>query len=297
MKIAITGATGLVGSQLSPFLSTGGHDVVAISRGPAGPRTIHWDVETKQIDAAALEGLDVVVHLAGENLASRWTLEKKRKIRDSRVEGTQFLSEQLAKLQQPPKVLVCASAMGYYGDRGDELLSESSPAGRGFLAGVCKAWEAAADPAREAGIRVVHARFGLILSPRGGALKTMLLPFRLGLGGPIGNGQQYWSWISLDDVVGSLHHLMMHEQLAGPVNVCAPRPVTNREFTKTLGKVLGRPTVLTVPKFAARAALGEMADEMLLSSMRMEPQVLQETGYEFRDVDLELCLRKLLGRK
>ena len=297
MKIAITGATGLVGSQLSPFLSTCGHDVVAISRGPPGPGTIHWDVETKQIDAAALEGLDVVVHLAGENLASRWTLEKKRKIRDSRVEGTQFLSEQLAKLQQPPKVLVCASAMGYYGDRGDELLSESSPAGRGFLAGVCKAWEAAADPAREARIRVVHARFGLILSPRGGALKTMLLPFRLGLGGPIGNGRQYWSWISLDDVVESLHHLILHEQIAGPVNICAPRPVTNYEFTKTLGKVLGRPTVLAVPKFAVRTTLGEMADEMLLSSMRMEPQVLQETGYEFRDVDLELCLRKLLGRK
>ncbi|GAA4442576.1 TIGR01777 family oxidoreductase [Bremerella cremea] len=296
MKIAITGASGLVGSQLAPFLTTGGHEVVSISRS-AGENTIQWDIKNQQIDAAALEGIDAVIHLAGESVVGRWTDKKKEAIRRSRVDGTTLLAKTLAGLQTPPKVLVCASAMGFYGDRGDEILTESSPAGDGFLADVCQEWEASADPARQAGIRVAHARLGIVLSPKGGALKQMLTPFKLGVGGKIGNGKQWWSWISLDDVIGALHHIMMNETIHGPVNLTAPKAMTNLEFTKVLGSVLSRPTFLPVPAFAAKLALGEMADEMLLSSCRMEPKVLESTTYPFRDPNLERCLRKLLGRQ
>ncbi|MBA2117772.1 TIGR01777 family oxidoreductase [Bremerella alba] len=296
MKIAISGASGLVGSQLGPFLTTGGHEVAKISRS-AGENTIQWDIKNQEIDSTKLEGLDAVIHLAGESVAARWTDKKKQAIINSRVDGTRLLSESLAKLKNPPKVMVCASAMGFYGDRGDEILSEGSPPGDGFLADVCQAWEEAAQPARDAGIRVVHARIGIVLSPKGGALAQMLTPFKLGVGGQIGSGKQWWSWISLDDVVGALHHLTMNDQIRGPVNLCAPKAVTNHDFTKTLGQVISRPTFLAVPEFAAKLAMGQMADEMLLSSCRMEPKVLEETEYSFRDPHLERCLRKLLGRQ
>ncbi|RCS44706.1 TIGR01777 family protein [Bremerella cremea] len=296
MKIAITGASGLVGSQLAPFLSTGGHEVVEISRS-AGPHTIQWDIKNQQIDTTALEGLDAVIHLAGESIVGRWTEQKKQAIRQSRVAGTKLISESLAKLKNPPKVLVCASAMGFYGDRDDEILTEEAPPGQGFLPEVCQQWEAAADPAREAGIRVAHARLGMVLSPKGGALAQMLTPFKFALGGRISSGKQYWSWISLDDVVGGLHHLVMNDAIHGPVNLSSPKPVTNQEFTKTLGRVLSRPTPFPVPKFALHMLLGEMADDLLLASCHMQPQVLETTGYTFRDGQLERCLRRLLGRQ
>lgn len=295
MKIAITGASGLVGSQLAPFLSTGGHEVVKVSRSD-GPNTIRWDIKNHEIDVAALEGIDAVIHLAGENIVGRWTDSKKQAIRQSRVEGTKLLSETLAKLQNPPKALVCASAMGFYGDRGDEILTENSPAGEGFLPDVCQEWEAAANPARDAGIRVAHARLGMVLSPKGGALAQMLTPFKFAVGGRVGSGKQYWSWISLDDVIGGLHHILMNDSIHGPVNLSSPKPVTNREFTQILGKVLSRPTPFPVPEFALHMLLGEMADDLLLASCRMEPTVLETSDYHFRDPQLERCLRRILGR-
>lgn len=297
MKIAISGATGFVGSRLAQFLTSGGHEVLAISRGAGGSRTIQWDIDHHQLDGAQLEGVDAVIHLAGESIAGRWTGAKKKAIHQSRIEGTQLLTETVAKLNTPPQVLISASAMGYYGDRGSEILTETAPPGQGFLANICTAWEEAAEPARQAGVRVAHTRLGLVLSPKGHGLKEMLLPFRLGLGGTVGSGQQYMSWISIDDAIGSLHHILNHDQLRGPVNLCAPQAVTNREFTKALGEVLARPTLCNVPAFALRAVLGEMADEMLLSSIRMEPKVLQESGYVFRDPDLRQCLQRLLGRQ
>jgi uncharacterized protein (TIGR01777 family) len=298
MKIAITGCNGLIGRALAAFLSTGGHDVVRVVRkqGRAADDEIRWDPAAGRLDASALEGIDAVVHLAGESIASRWTAAKKAAIRNSRVDGTRLLAGKLAELSRPPKTLVCASAIGYYGDRGSTVLEEDAAPGGGFLAEVCREWEAAADPARQAGIRVAHPRFGVVLSPAGGALATLLTPFRLGLGGVVGSGDQYMSWIALDDVVGALHHTLMTAELAGAVNVAAPHPVTNREFTRTLGEVLSRPTILPLPAFAARLALGEMADELLLSSTRVAPARLAATGYEFRFPELENALRHLLGR-
>jgi hypothetical protein len=237
------------------------------------------------------------VHLAGENIAAgRWTVEKKARIRDSRVKGTKTLCEALAQLSQPPKVLVSASAIGYYGDRGAELLWENSALGTGFLAEVCQAWEEATRPAMEKGIRVVLLRIGVVLSPAGGALAKMLLPFKLGLGGIIGSGKQYMSWIALDDVVGTIDHVLITDTLQGPVNAVAPHPVTNSEFTKTLRRVLRRPTLFPMPAFAARLAFGEMADELLLASTRVEPKRLIATEYRFRYPELEDALRHLLGR-
>jgi uncharacterized protein (TIGR01777 family) len=236
------------------------------------------------------------VHLAGENIASgRWTAEKKARIRDSRVNGTRRLSEALAQLSVPPKVLVSASAVGYYGNRGDEILREDSPSGSGFLAGVCRAWEAATEPATQKGIRTVILRNGVALSPNGGILAKILLPFKMGAGGVVGGGKQYLSWIALDDMVEAIHHVLITGSMQGPVNIVAPYPVTNQEFTKTLGHVLGRPTLVPVPAFAARLAFGEMADELLLASARVEPSRLLATGYTFRYPDLEGALRHLLG--
>ncbi|MBM4069718.1 MAG: TIGR01777 family protein [Planctomycetes bacterium] len=299
MKVAITGSTGLVGSALVPLLSTGGHNVVRLVRSADGSRAgeVAWDPATGRIDADGLEGLDGVVHLAGENIAARrWNAEQKARIRDSRVQGTTLLCETLAKLRQPPRVLISASAIGFYGNRGDEPLHEASGNGGGFLPEVCREWEAATQPAAKAGIRVVHLRFGIILSPRGGALAKMLTPFRLGLGGRIGSGQQWMSWIALDDVVGSIYHALATESLRGPVNVVAPRPVQNREFTRTLGRVLWRPTLFPMPGFMARLAFGEMADELLLASARVSPQALLDSGYWFLYSDLESALRHLLGK-
>jgi uncharacterized protein (TIGR01777 family) len=295
MKVLISGATGLVGSALVPFLTTGGHEAARLSR-RAGPEDVAWDPVARELDAGALEGMDGVVHLAGENIAGRWTAARKERIRRSRIDGTRLLAERLASLDRKPRVLVCASAIGYYGDRGDEILREDSPAGSGFLAEVCREWEAAAEPARRAGIRVVHLRFGVILTSAGGALAQMLTPFRMGLGGRVGSGRQYLSWVSLDDAVGAIHHALTREGLHGPVNVVAPRPVTNLELTRTLGRVLSRPTLFPLPAFAARLVFGEMADALLLASARVVPERLQAAGYEFRHPDLEGALRHVLGR-
>lgn len=297
MHIAVTGASGLVGSELLPLLTTGGHEVTRVVRGEAGKGEVRWDPSADSFNASSLDGVDAVVHLAGENIAAgRWTMALKQRIRNSRVHGTRILCRALARMQTPPKVLVAASAIGFYGNRGDEMLDESSAAGEGFLSAVCEAWEAAAQPAKETGIRVVHVRIGVVLSPKGGALAKMLTPFKLGVGGIIGNGRQYWSWISIDDVASAIHHAMMTDSLSGPVNATGPNPSTNRQFTKTLGRVLGRPTILPMPALAAKLAFGEMANDLLLASTRVEPTKLLESGYQFHQPALEKTLRHLLGR-
>jgi len=302
-RVAITGMSGMVGATLARVLSTGGHAPIAVVRDGSDPPgaardAVRWDIAAGTIDAAALESLDAVVHLAGEPIAGeRWTPEKKRRILDSRVEGTGLLARALARLERPPRVLVCASAVGFYGDRGDRRLDEASAAGDGFLADVVRAWEEAAEPARVAGIRVVHLRLGLVLWPAGGALERLLLPARAGFGGRLGSGRQWWSWVGLDDVVGAVLHAIATDRLAGPVNVAAPNPVTNAEFTEVLARVLNRPALLPAPAVALRAVLGgEAADELLLSSARVLPSALERSGYVFSDPVLEAALRHQLGR-
>ncbi|MCX5662319.1 MAG: TIGR01777 family oxidoreductase [Planctomycetota bacterium] len=308
MHIAITGSTGLVGSALADFLTAGGHRVVRLVRGAGAPRhaaqdhvateQVRWDPAAGTIDAAALEGLDAVVHLGGAGIADgRLDAAHLARVRDSRVDGTALLARALASMRHPPRALIVASAVGYYGDRGEEKLTEASPPGnRGLLAPICLEWENAADPARRAGLRVAHLRLGVVLSPRGGALAKMLTPFKLGLGGVIGPGTQYWSWISLDDAVGAFHHALTRDDLAGPVNAVSPHPVTNREFTRALGRVLRRPTILPLPGFVARLALGAAADELLLASARVVPARLLADGFQFRDPGLEPALARMLGR-
>jgi len=248
------------------------------------------------VDESGLKGLDAVIHLAGENVIGRWTKRKKERIKDSRVIGTRLLSESLARLGDPPHVLVCASAIGYYGDRGEAVLDERLPPGEGFLSEVCREWEAAADPARQKGIRVVHLRLGMVLSADGGALARMLPLFRIGLGGRIGGGDQYWSPIAIDDVLGAIMHVIGTEGLEGAVNAVAPNPVTNSEFAETLGRVLSRPTLASTPAFVARLLLGEAADEFLLTSTRVVPRRLLETGYRFQFPELEGALHHVLGK-
>jgi uncharacterized protein (TIGR01777 family) len=299
MNILVTGSTGLVGSAVVAFLTSGGHQVARLVRAAPTPGAaeIYWDPHAKTITTPALEGLDAVVHLAGENIATgRWNPAKKRRIRDSRVQGTRLLCDALAQLVEPPKVLVSASAIGYYGDRGERIMQEESRPGSDFLAEVCQAWEAATAPAEERGIRVVQLRIGVVLTPAGGALHQMLTPFKLGIGGIIGNGQQYMSWIALDDVVGIIHHVLTTDTLQGPVNAVSPNPVTNQEFTQALGQVLKRPTVLWMPSLFARIRFGEMADALLLSSTRVEPAQLSHSGYEFQFPELDGALRHVLGK-
>src|SRR5918997_1661859 len=297
MKVLISGATGLIGSALIPELESGGHQTTRLTRSPRSGGDVRWSPDAGEIDVSRLEGHDAVVHLAGESIGEgRWTREKKRRILESRTRGTRLLAEKVANLSEPPRVMVGASAVGYYGDRGNELLREDSGPGNNFLAEVCQVWEKAADPAREAGIRVVHTRFGVVLSPKGGALGTTLPIFKLGGGGRIGSGRQYWSWVALDDVVGSIIHALENDSVEGPVNVGSPDPLTNAEYTKVLGKVLNRPTVFPLPAPAARLMLGEITDELLLASARVEPVRLQEAGYYFRHPELEGALRHLLGR-
>lgn len=299
MRVAITGSTGLVGSEVVEYLSSGGHDVVRlVRRAPApGENAVRWDPVRGEVDPAGLEGLDAVIHLAGENVGSgRWTVARKAAIRDSRVNGTRTLCGALAGLARPPETLVCASAIGIYGDRGEETLNEESPAGSGFLADVCREWEAASSPAVRKGIRVVTLRIGMVLSSKGGALPRMLPLFRAGLGGVIGGGRQHVSWVALDDLPLVLLHALQRGDLSGPVNAVAPHPVTNRQFTQALGKALSRPTPLPVPAFALRVAVGrEMADALLLASARAVPRRLEETGYRFRFPELPAALRHLLA--
>jgi hypothetical protein len=302
MRVAITGSTGLVGSEVVTVLSAAGHDVVRLVRrvpAPGEKAVLRWDPMKGEVDAAGLEGLDAVVHLAGENIASgRWNAARKAAIRDSRVIGTRLLCEALAGLARPPKTIVCASAIGYYGDAGEDALTEESPAGPGFLPEVCREWEAASGPAARKGIRVVVLRIGVVLSPNGGALSRMLPLFRKGLGGVIGSGRQFVSWVALDDLPLIILHALQCGFLRGPVNAVAPRPVTNREFTEALGKALSRPTPLPVPAFALRLAVGgEMADALLLASARVVPCRLEETGYRFRFPELGGALRHLLRRQ
>jgi uncharacterized protein (TIGR01777 family) len=269
---------------------------VPVVREQAGEGEIRWSVTEQAIDASAFEGVDTVVHLAGESLNQRWTEETKRRIVDSRVKGTRLIAETLAGLEDGPRTLISASAVGYYGNRGNEMLDESGAPGDTFLAEVCKKWEAAADPAREAGVRVVHLRFGVILTPKGGALKKMLPVFKMGIGGSLGGGDQYMSWVALDDVVGAIYHTMFTPELVGPVNVCAPKPVTNAEFTEILGDVLGRPTFMKVPGLAIKAMFGEMGEETVLEGQRVFPRRLLDSGFVFEFSDLESALRHELGK-
>ena len=300
MRIAVTGSTGLLGSALVRRIRDAGHDeVVRVVRGgaPAGEKAIRWDPDRGSIDAAGFEGIDAVVHLAGENIGGgRWTASRKAAIRDSRVKGTSLLCEALAGCSHPPKTLISASAIGYYGDRGDELLTEDSPPGTGFLSEVCREWESACEPAARRGIRVVVLRNGMVLSRQGGALGRMLPVFRAGLGGILGSGRQYVSWVALDDHAGIVLHALARETLRGPVNAVAPRPVTNRELAETLARRLSRPAVVPTPAFVLRIVLGEMADALLLSGARVACRRLEESGYRFLHPELEGALRHLLSR-
>jgi uncharacterized protein len=300
MKILVTGSSGLVGSALVPSLKAKGHEVIRLVRSEPKDSSseVYWNPEKGILSTDALEGLDGVVHLAGDNLAKgRWTDEKKRRIRESRVKGTTLLSETLAKLERKPEVLVSASAIGFYGNRADEILDERSASGEDFLAEVCRAWELSTQSAAQSGVRVVHLRFGVILSGEGGALKKMLLPFRMGVGGKLGDGKQYMSWIAIDDAVGAIEHALVNDDLRGAVNTVAPEAVTNYEFTKAMGRTLSRPTIFPVPKFAARLAFGEMADATLLTSQRVEPARLKETGFVFKYPKLEDALRHVIEKQ
>ena len=297
LRIAITGASGLIGTSLTSLLRAAGHAAIPLVRRAPAHGEIGWDPAAGRIDSAALEGLDAVVHLAGESIGDRrWTAAQKRRILESRTQGTGLLAGALARLTRPPAVLVSASAIGFYGDRGDERLDERSSAGEGFLPLVTRAWEAATAPAEAAGIRVVRTRFGIVLSADGGALARMLPPFRAGLGGRLGGGDQYMSPVSLDDLVAAVHHCLLRGELRGPVNVTCPEPVTNRVFTRTLGAALHRPAVFAVPRFALRLAMGEMVDELLFASARVEPAALLASGYRFRHPTVESALRHVLAR-
>lgn len=297
MKILVSGASGLVGTALVGELRREGHEVLRlVRRVPSSGDEVRWDASSGIEGAEALE-VDAVVHLAGESIAEgRWTADKKRRILESRTRGTQALCESLARMKRRPSVLVSASAIGFYGDRGSEVLTEESSSGDNFVAEVCRGWESATELASQAGIRVVHLRIGVVLAGQGGALKKMLLPFLMGAGGKLGSGDQYMSWVGLDDVVGAIRHCIAHEELSGPVNATAPGAVTNSEYTKTLGRVLRRPTIAPMPAFAARLVFGQMADELLLASARVRPTRLEESGYAFRAPELESCLRIALNR-
>ncbi|MBD3336439.1 MAG: TIGR01777 family protein [Candidatus Eisenbacteria bacterium] len=297
LRVAISGASGLIGSALRHFLSAGGHEVLALVRRPArNSSEISWDPRGGHVETERLEGLDGLVHLAGENIGSGlWTAARKRRILRSRVDGTRLLAEAVARLESPPRIFLHASGADYYGDRGEERITEESGPGSGFLAEVCRQWEAAAEPARRAGVRVIPVRFGMVLSAAGGAL-TLLLPlYRLGLGATIGSGRQFMSWIGRDDLVGVLHELLWSEALSGPVNGVAPQSLPQREFSRTLASVLHRPHFLRVPAFAIRLALGEMGETLVLHGARIEPARLMERGFAFRHPRLDDALRYELG--
>ena len=297
-RILVSGSRGLVGSELVSFLRAGGHDVSRLIRSEARREAgdIAWNPSVGVTHPVSVEGVDAIIHLAGEPIFGRWTEHRMAQIRDSRVNGTRTLCESVAKLSHPPRVIICASAVGVYGERGDEILTEASAPGNGFLSAVAQEWEEATASARAAGIRVVHARFGMIMTARGGALAVMRLPFSLGLGGPLGSGKQWMSWIGLDDTVYALYHLLMDDGVVGPVNVVSPQPVTNAEFTATLARVMRRPAFLPAPEFALRAIFGQLVENALVASHRALPTRLLSRGYTFAHPTLETALRHTLGR-
>lgn len=293
-KVLVSGVSGPIGAALLASLPRGAWSVTRLVRGPASNETqVSWDL-AKPIAPETVSRFDAVIHLAGETIFGRWTAPKKQSIRDSRVEGTRNLAQALAQAEEKPKVFICASAVGYYGNRGDEPLTEESAPGKGFLPEVCEQWEEATTAAVQADIRTAHLRTGIVLSPKGGALGAMLLPFKLGLGGRIGNGKQWMSWIHVQDMVGAIHHILKNDLLQGPVNMVAPKPVTNAEFTKTLGSVLSRPAILPMPALAVKAVFGEMGEELLLGSQKVEPCRLIASGYPFRFRELRPALEALL---
>jgi uncharacterized protein (TIGR01777 family) len=300
MRVLVSGSSGLIGSALIPLLRQEGHAVGRLVRtgGVLQPGDVAWSPvpgDRGTIDRSALEGVEAIVHLAGESIFGRWISRKKRRIAESRVAGTTLLARALAGLARKPRVLVSASGAHFYGDRGVESLTEESAAGRGFLAETCQAWEAATRPAADAGIRVVRLRSGVVLSPAGGVLRVLLLPFRLGLGGPIGRGRAYWSWIGLPDLIRAIRFALEHNELAGPVNTATPNPVTNAEFSRTLARVLRRPAWFPVPPAGLRLVFGrEAANELMLSSTRLVPQRLQASGFRFDYPELEPALRAVL---
>ncbi len=295
-RILVSGVSGPIGAALLPSFKTRGYEVTRLVRGAtAGDGQISWD-PAKPIAPEAVSGFDAVIHLAGESIVGRWTAEKKRRIRDSRVVGTGNLAHALAHAKDKPQVFVCSSAIGFYGDRGDEILNEESVPGKGFLPDVCREWEAATRPAVDAGIRMVQMRTGVVLSPTGGALGKMLTPFKMGVGGKIGNGRQWMSWIDVQDMVGAIHHILKSDLVQGPVNLVAPKPVTNSEFTQTLASVLSRPAIFPVPAFVVKLAFGEMGETVLLGSQRVEPAQLVASGYPFRFSELRASLEAMLRR-
>ncbi len=298
MRVLISGASGLLGSALRRALQAAGHETVALVRRPPGANQAQWD-PNQPLDPAKLTDCDAVVHLAGKNIAGRWTEQFKREVLQSRVRSTLTLATAVAESYRQkgqPRVFLCASGAGYYGSRGDEVLTEESPAGQGFLAEVCKQWEAAASAASEAGVRVVKLRTGVVLASDGGAVKPMLLPFQLGLGGRVGSGQQYWSWISLDDEIGVMLFILQNDSLRGPVNAVGPAPVRNAEFVRALGKALHRPTIFPLPEWVVKTLLGEMGEELLLTSARVIPAKLTAAGYRFSHCDLQQALQAALHR-
>ncbi len=300
MKVLVSGARGLIGTELSNQLNAAGHEVFGLSRSSARENFIRWNPETGELDSEKLNSLaiDAVVHLAGENIASgRWTEELKEKILESRIKGTSLLVRTIKGLEVKPRVFVSASAVGFYGDREDQLLDETSDRGDGFLAELCDDWERACDGLKEDSIRVVNARIGVVLSTKGGALSKMLPPFKLGLGGPIDSGKQYMSWITLKDVAGAIVYAIENDAISGPVNLVAPEPVTNAEFTRALGSALGRPAFFPMPGFAAKMVFGEMAEELLLSSTRVEPSVLNGSGFKFSSSNVDEALKHVLARR
>ena len=295
--IAMTGASGLVGEELTALLTGNGHTVLPIKRGEkADADAIRWDVASGLTNPGRLAGVDTVVHLAGENIASgRWNAALKQKIRNSRTEGTRNLVQSIAAIEDRPSTLICASAIGLYGDQQDKVLTEDSPAGDGFLADVCREWEQEANKATELGLRVVNVRIGVVLSPKGGALAKMLLPFKLGAGGIVGSGKQYWSWVGLNDLTRIITHCIEDADISGPVNAVSPNAMTNYDFTKAVGRVLKRPTIFPLPAFMAKLVLGEMAEALLLASTRVSPEKLQQSGFKFNHAELEDCLRHELN--
>jgi uncharacterized protein (TIGR01777 family) len=300
MKITVTGATGLIGRALIEALTRDGIEVIALSRRvhvTSHPiQTAFWDPANGQLDASVLESADAIVHLAGETISNRWTRAQKQRIRRSRVESTRLIVEAAKKLTQPPRVFVAASAIGFYGDRGDEELDETFPAGSGFLAEVCRDWEAEAARAQDFGARIANLRIGVVLSTKGGALAKMLLPFRMALGGPMGSGRQWISWVHIDDVIGAIRLVLNRDDLSGPINTTAPQPVRQAEFAKELGRALRRPALAPAPGLALRLILGEMAQSLLLEGQKVLPRRLEEAGYSFQYPNLPQALADILSK-